>query len=135
MSDDYMATFNEFWRDLVTDESGQLDLDKVARELADYKMVLGEVPKVYDELTGGRLSKPHTAAHHVIAEANDRAADFYARELCERADEQAENPIIWQALRDLAEEWQPGCWQEWLDAKAQRERITAARAEEAEASR
>lgn len=120
---DYMATFNEFWRELVTDDTGQLDLDKVARELADYSLLLDEVPKAYDEVTGGQLSKPNTAAHHVVAAADERAADHYARELCEVADRLDWDVNVSLALREVAEEWKPGAWQEWLDAKAQRERV------------
>lgn len=69
---DPATTFDEFWADLVTTD-GQLDADKVRAELHDYYLVMGEVAKVYSELTDGRISKPHTLAHHVIAEANEAA--------------------------------------------------------------
>jgi hypothetical protein len=59
--------FDEFWRDIVM-PNGVLDLDQVKRELFDYHMILGEVPKVYDAVTGGRISKPNTVADAVIGE-------------------------------------------------------------------
>lgn len=124
-----MATFNEFWRELVTDGAGQLDLDKVARELHDYHVVMGEVGKAYDELTGGRISKPNTAAHHVVEAANDVAADFYARELCDRADTLDWDVNVSLALREVAEEWRPGVWEEWQKAKAARAQLAEQRAE------
>lgn len=66
--------FEEFWRPLVCDASGDLDPDKVKRELFDYWVCLQEVPKVYDEVTGGRYSKPTTMACFVIEAAYDRFA-------------------------------------------------------------
>lgn len=80
MSDngDYMKVYNEFWKGLVTDEQGNLDLDKVARELYDYHIVMGEVGEVYEHVTGGRLSKPNTAAHHVTSYADEYYAKIHA---------------------------------------------------------
>lgn len=121
-----MTTFEEFWREQVTDESGNLDLDKVARELHDYRTVISEVAKAYDELTGGRLSKPNTAAHHVVSEANEAAARYYAWELCDRSDALAWDVNVSLALREVAEEWHEGAWREYQESKAQRARIAAA---------
>lgn len=67
---DYMRTFDTFWRPLVS-TNGMVDMDKVARELADYHDMLDEVPKVYDHVTRGRFSKPNTLARHVIAAHDD----------------------------------------------------------------
>jgi hypothetical protein len=65
-------TFVGFWDDLVAPD-GHLDADLVRAELNDYWMVMGEVAKVYAELTDGRISKPNTLAVHVIGEANEAA--------------------------------------------------------------
>lgn len=46
-----------------------MDMDRVKAELFDYHTAMGEVSKAYDDLTGGRISKIHTRAHHVINEA------------------------------------------------------------------
>jgi hypothetical protein len=61
---DPAATFERFWADLVTTD-GRLDEAKVRDELHDYYLIMGEVSRVYGELTGGRISKPNTHAHHV----------------------------------------------------------------------
>lgn len=63
--------FNNFWRELVCDEQGSLDAEKVKAELFDFHSLIGSVTKVYDSLTGGRLSKPHYAPEVVIAEVED----------------------------------------------------------------
>lgn len=73
---DYEKTYNEFWKDLVEDEHGNLDKDKVMRELSDFSVMLDEVPKVYDHVTGGRISKPNTCASAVIAEHDNVMTDI-----------------------------------------------------------
>jgi hypothetical protein len=50
------------------------DLTALMRELHDYDATITEVAKVYDELTGGRVSKPNTAACHVL-DASARRED------------------------------------------------------------
>lgn len=59
--------FQEFWAEIVQ-SNGVLDVDQVKRELFDYHAMLKEVPKVYDVVTGGRISKPNTSATAVIGE-------------------------------------------------------------------
>lgn len=72
-----MEKFNSFWRDLVCDEQGNLDLLKVAAELYDYSVVLDQVPRVYMDITNGKLSKPHYEASVVIAAATDAVNDLW----------------------------------------------------------
>lgn len=119
LADKARATFDEFWADLVT-TGGQLDEAKVRLELHDYHLVMDEVARAYDELTHGRISKPNTAAHHVVSEANDAAESWYAHLLCERADDLDEPAGT--ALRAVAEDWRPGAVAEWDEIKASRAR-------------
>ena len=49
---DYEKTYNDFWKDLVEDDNGSLNRDKVMRELADYHNVMQQVSLVYDDITG-----------------------------------------------------------------------------------
>ena len=44
---------------------------QVEAEISDMVMVAGEVSKVYDELTRGRISKPNTVASAVISEHDE----------------------------------------------------------------
>lgn len=62
--------FDTFWRDIVMPD-GKLDFDQIRRELHDYHDLLVEVPKVYDHITGGRISKPNTLASSVIGVHDD----------------------------------------------------------------
>lgn len=75
---DYEQTYDDFWRQIVERPDGTLDRESVMRELHDYRTLIGEVPKAYDALTGGRLSKPTTPAYAVIS-----AAEEYAVEVAE----------------------------------------------------
>lgn len=60
------VVFEDFWASIVC-PGGEWDVDQVKRELHDFHMMLTEVPKVYYEITQGRISKPHTLASEVLA--------------------------------------------------------------------
>ena len=59
----------EFWSNWTYPE-GATAVD-VQNELADFRMVMQEVSKVYDYITHGRISKPNTKAEDVIAVADE----------------------------------------------------------------
>lgn len=63
---DYKKDYEEFWKDIVENKDGSLNKDAVMRELSDYSMLLDFVPKVYMEVTGGRVSKTNTTPDAVI---------------------------------------------------------------------
>ena len=63
--------YDEFWKDII-EPDGIIDFDQVKRELYDYRTCLMEVPKVYDEITNGKISKPNTTAEYVLDEFYDR---------------------------------------------------------------
>lgn len=70
--EDYEVIWQTFWKDICA-PTGILELTQVKKELADYKVLLEEVPKVYDELAG--FSKPHTKATVIIDAVNERMID------------------------------------------------------------
>jgi hypothetical protein len=74
MTDDIDKIYESFWRDIV-EKGGRLDVEAIKRELYDYHTLLNEVPKVYSDITGGRISKPNTLASEVIAQADAYFAD------------------------------------------------------------
>lgn len=78
MDNDYQVVYEEFWKKHVTDEQGNLDEDKVKRELSDYKYVLDQVQTVYSELAD--LSKPFYSAQTIISRAHEKQAE-YARDI------------------------------------------------------
>jgi hypothetical protein len=64
----------------------KLTTEKVGAELSDYHFILGEVPKVYDHVTGGLLSKPNYHANVVIAAADDHVTRLVRDELADLAE-------------------------------------------------
>jgi hypothetical protein len=70
---DHIVHYWRFWAELVEMPwGGRIHRDALARELADYTTVMTEASAVYCELAD--LSKPNTAARHVIAGAEQRFA-------------------------------------------------------------
>jgi hypothetical protein len=67
----------EFWLPLITNKQGNISMRKVWNELHDYMICLEEVPKVYCEITGNRMSKPTYSATDVIAEHDEVFFDKY----------------------------------------------------------
>ncbi len=63
--------WQEFWKPICTKESGEVDLEQIKKELADFYFAMQEVPKVYCHITGNKLSKIMYRAETVI-EAADR---------------------------------------------------------------
>lgn len=66
--------YDRYWKHLV-EVNGVVDMELVKNELADYEFVLDQVPLVYCELTGSRVSKPNTYAFEVIREAQNYIED------------------------------------------------------------
>ena len=56
----------DFWSNLVYPEGAKPQ--EIEAELTDYHDILGEVDKVYDYVTCGRISKPNASARVVIGE-------------------------------------------------------------------
>lgn len=67
--DEVEIVWENSWADLIM-PGGVLNLDQLKRELYDFRVVMVEVGKVYDAVTGGRFSKPNTP-HEAIIEAAD----------------------------------------------------------------
>jgi hypothetical protein len=64
---DYKKDYEDFWKEIIEDENGNINMDQLQRELSDYSICLENVPKVYCAVTGGMLSKPNYEAHSVIS--------------------------------------------------------------------
>ena len=73
---DYKKDYKEFWKNIV-EKKGKLSKDAIMRELSDYSFMMEEVPKVYDHVSGGRISYPNTYAFEVISEFNNQIEDSY----------------------------------------------------------
>ena len=58
--------YQGFWKKIVCDEDGNINVEQVKNELCDFYHMLQEVPKVYSEITNGVLSKPMYDATTVL---------------------------------------------------------------------
>ena len=58
--------YKDFWKNIICDQDGKVDVEQVKKELCDYYRMLQEVPRVYSEVTGGILSKPLYDARYVL---------------------------------------------------------------------
>lgn len=78
---------DEFWSEILANETVP---PQAMLELNDYAALLRNVPTVYDHVTGGRISKPHTIASAVIAEH-----DELVQRLCDEAVTEAVAGRVW----------------------------------------
>ena len=62
----------EFWKDIVCNEDGTVNIEQLKKELCDFSLMIGEAPKVYSAETGGMLSKQTYYADTVISVFNER---------------------------------------------------------------
>jgi cupin superfamily acireductone dioxygenase involved in methionine salvage len=79
--------YENFWKDIV-EVDGVLDMDQLKKELADFHMVIHEVPSVYSHITDGAMSKATYRASDVISVA-----------------EEVEEKHIQEAIEDFLQEW------------------------------
>lgn len=69
---DYMKTYAGRWARIVQNPDGTLNLDAVARELADYDALIDRVTEVYLAVTAERIGNPAATAQAVIDIVNER---------------------------------------------------------------
>lgn len=120
---EYLYGYWSFWADLVEVPFGELDREQISRELADYSDLMRNVSRVYDHLAG--LSKPNTAPEYIIRGAEERAAEEYSDQLCDRAWLLIQDGELRAGLemRALAEEWRVGSWKQFVQQERWRQSI------------
>lgn len=59
--------YQDFWKEIICDEDGNIDIEQVKKELCDFYKMIQEVPKVYSAITDGHLSKPIWDAETVLS--------------------------------------------------------------------
>jgi len=69
--EDYEKTYEEFWKPLVENPDGTLNIDQIKRELHDFYFQMENTPKVFMHVTGDKVSKPNTFAEVVISLADE----------------------------------------------------------------
>ena len=58
--------YQEFWKDIVENEDGTLNVEQVKKELADYSMVMDNCASAYEEMSGSLITKPNTYFSEVL---------------------------------------------------------------------
>lgn len=118
---DVEAVWQKFWlpilkaRDLpATDRFARVadrdfdgvSLDQIKRELYDFRTMMEGIPGLYDEITGGQITKPNTEMRHVLnayAEHVERLVEEAVQEQREIQQEDA-NDSAWQRGYDTGYE-------------------------------
>lgn len=72
---DVEQVYQEFWKDIICDADGNIDVEQIKKELCDFYKMIQEVPKVYCEVTGGMLSKCLYDAETVLDYFRERFAN------------------------------------------------------------
>lgn len=103
---DYLEIYDEFWKEIIENEDGTINLDQLKKELSDYHFIMGEVSKVYCEVTDDMISKPNTYAFEVINLFERKfvrpSSLFYGEDLEEIVDDDKEfTKYIFESFRDL----------------------------------
>jgi len=72
--------YEDFWRDIL-EKDGILDMQQLKKELFDFWQVMQNVPKVYDHVTGGKVSKILTDPKVVCDLADELFSPIYLHKL------------------------------------------------------
>lgn len=70
--------WDEFWSPLVAPD-GAVDLEQIKRELFDWHTAMDQVSRAYCDITGGRFSKPNTAAGWIVSAHEEAVTDAAER--------------------------------------------------------
>ena len=69
--------YNSFWKDILEDDKGKLDMNQLKKELYDFYILIDNLSKLYVNVSGGLCSKPHTDANIVIELYEDHLNQRY----------------------------------------------------------
>lgn len=58
--------YNDFWKEIVENEDGSINLDQVKKELFDFSKVINNVQFVYDRITDGATTNPLVLPETII---------------------------------------------------------------------
>ena len=57
--------YQEFWKDIVENEDGTLNVEQVKKELADFCVIMDNCAMAYTAMSCGHISKPNTCFSEV----------------------------------------------------------------------
>jgi hypothetical protein len=68
--------YQKFWKDIIENKDGSINLSQLKKELFDYQYILEQVPKVYCHITNNKLSFPNYSSEYVIQEYEDHIQEL-----------------------------------------------------------
>jgi hypothetical protein len=89
---------DEFWDDILV-KDGKIDIEQLKKELSDFYYIIQNVPEVYCEITGNRISKPYTEAAVVL----DYYREYLNESIKEAFNDFIENYLEWDEEVDNSE--------------------------------
>jgi hypothetical protein len=72
---DVEKCFDEFWKEIICDNSGNINLDQIKKELFDYKNLMDSAREIICEVTDGILSYPNYPAETVLSLFEEKFID------------------------------------------------------------
>lgn len=94
---DVNRVYDTFWKSILESnpDEGQrvqrgysdLNLNQMKKELYDYWVLLQNMPKILDHITGGKISKPHTCPSEVISEFDAHVSELVDQDVKEQTEE------------------------------------------------
>lgn len=85
---------DEFWKEIILNEDGSVNVEQVYKELSDYSHMLKHVPIVYMHITKNTLSKPMYTAEQVTSLADQCYSEEYYETITEFLDQMVDEEII-----------------------------------------
>jgi hypothetical protein len=63
--------WDNFWKEILILPDGSIDVEQLKKELCDFSVLINNIPKIFDAITGGMVSKPMTDPDVVISLHDD----------------------------------------------------------------
>jgi hypothetical protein len=87
--------WESFWKPIVSNEDGTINIEQVKKELADFSFVMEQVPKVYCHITGDAMSKVMYKAEDVIRMADDHFNEVLREAVREEQEGEGQQGAVW----------------------------------------
>lgn len=101
-SNDINKVYDDFWKEII-EVDGRIDMEQLKKELSDFQFIIGEVSKVYCEITGGRMSKVTYYADTVLSEFHEAQQEEWKSYLKDEKEAWEDEATITAQPQDNAE--------------------------------
>jgi len=69
--------YNSFWKSVVENNDGTINMEQLKKELADYSLLMKNMSELFCLITGGRISKQNTMAYVIASIYDDELQASY----------------------------------------------------------